>query len=170
VSEPTAQPNGAGSWRPHALAVRPARLEDVAGVAVGVSELLAELGGKPVAATALATAARELIEDESAGALFVADGGGGRIVGLLGASWQLAIHVPGRYALIQELWVEARARGQAIGAALVAALCELARERGAASIEVGLPRESFPALAATRSFYEANSFTAIGQRMRRALV
>ena len=38
-----------------------------------------------------------------------------------------------------------------------------------ARVEVGLPRESFPAIDATAAFYRANGFEALGPRMRRAL-
>ena len=39
------------------------------------------------------------------GALIVAEAGA-EIVGVLSASWQRALHVPGRYATIQDLWVD----------------------------------------------------------------
>ena len=42
---------------------------------------------------------------------------------MLVASWQAAIHVPGAYALIQDLWVDPDCRGRAVGRELVAALC-----------------------------------------------
>ena len=92
-------------------------------------------------------AARALLERSATpGALLVAEADGA-LVGVLGASWQTAIHVPGRYALIQDLWVHRAWRSRAIGAELLAALCELARERALARVEVGLPRESFAQLA-----------------------
>jgi GNAT superfamily N-acetyltransferase len=93
----------------------------------------------------------------------------GAIVGVLAASWQTAIHVPGRYALIQDLWVAASHRGQAIGGALLDALFALARERAMARVEVGLPRESFAGIRATEAFYLHNGFAPLGARMRRLL-
>ncbi|HXB64855.1 MAG TPA: GNAT family N-acetyltransferase [Solirubrobacteraceae bacterium] len=93
----------------------------------------------------------------------------GSLVGVLAMSWQSAIHIPGRYALIQDLWVRPRWRGSGVGAGLLAALFALARARGAARVEVGLPRESFAGIAATEAFYVANGFTALGPRMRRDL-
>ena len=92
---------------------------------------------------------------------------GGAIVGVLGASWQSAIHIPGRYALIQDLWVHPSWRGAGVGGGLLAALFELARRAGIACVEVGLPRERFAGLAATEAFYLANGFTPLGARMRR---
>ena len=93
----------------------------------------------------------------------------GTLVGVLAVSWQVAIHVPGSYALIQDLWVQRAWRSRAIGGALLEALVGLARERGLDRIEVGLPRDGFAAIAATERFYRANGFVALGQRMRMTL-
>jgi GNAT superfamily N-acetyltransferase len=93
----------------------------------------------------------------------------GELVGVLGASWQRALHVPGRYATIQDLWVAPAWRSAGVGAGLVEALAALARERGAARLEVGLPRRSFAAIDRTESFYAANGFEPLGPRMRRLL-
>jgi GNAT superfamily N-acetyltransferase len=137
-------------------------------VAAAVAELLRELGGASPPLPAMQTAARVLLDDPRAGALLVAEADGA-IVGVLGASWQSAIHIPGRYALIQDLWVHPSWRGTGVGAGLLAALFELAREQGLARVEVGLPGERFAGLAATRGFYLANGFTPLGARMRRGL-
>jgi GNAT superfamily N-acetyltransferase len=166
---------GLSSW-----SVRPAFAHDVPAVAAAVGELLAELGATPPAVTAMEAAARLLLDDPAAGALLVAEGRGRggeagpagtdrAIVGVLGASWQVAIHTPGRYALIQDLWVHPSWRGVGVGGGLLAALFELARERGVARVEVGLPRERFAGLAATEAFYVSGGFTALGARMRRSL-
>ena len=116
-----------------------------AGGGRGVRELLVELGGKPPADTGVGgQTAHALIDDDSAGALLVAEQGD-EVVGMLGVSWQLAMRIPGRYGLIQELWVTARLREHTIGADLVAALSQLARKQGVERIEVGLPSERFQA-------------------------
>jgi len=148
--------------------VRSASIEDTAAVATAVAELLSELGGTPPPSSELASATQALIDDKSAGAVLVADSGQ-ELTGVLAASWQTAIHVPGRYGLIQDLWVAPSARSQSVGAALLTALCELAREQNITRIEVGLPRESFAALAATQAFYEREGFSPLGPRMRRIL-
>ncbi len=183
---------GSSGW-----CVRPAVNRDVPLVAAAVGELLRELGGAPPATTAMQAAARVLLEDRESGALLVADrgpagaevdggnavaaGGGGasaapaggavadQLVGVLGASWQSAIHVPGSYALIQDLWVHTSWRGSGVGGGLLAALYDLARERGVPRVEVGLPRERFTGYAATEAFYLAHGFTPLGARMRRSL-
>jgi len=145
--------------------VRRASRKDVPGVVVAVQELLLELGGSPPAMPELEEVVRELIGDRDAGAVLVARAGE-RVVGMLAASWQLAMHVPGHYGLIQDLWVDSAWRSRSIGADLVTALVDLARERKLTRIEVGLPRESFRRIKATEGFYLDNDFMPIGSRMR----
>jgi len=154
--------------------VREATLDDVPAVAVAVAELLVELSGGGPAPAALESAVAELVRDREAGALLVAEAGGededgGPLVGVLAASWQLAIHVPGRYGTIQDLWVHPDWRSRAVGHELVEAYCELVRAVGAKRVEVGLPRESFERIGATTAFYQANGFEHLGPRMRRKL-
>ncbi len=164
VEAETGDRSTAPAWR-----VREAGPADVAAVAAGVAELLVELsgGGPPIAELEAAT--RELAGDREAGALLVAEAGGEGIVGVLAASWQHAIHVPGRYGTIQDLWVHPDWRSRALGRELLAAFFELAREEGARRIEVGLPRESFESIGATEAFYRSNGFEHLGPRMRRKL-
>jgi len=148
--------------------VRLAKADDAAAVAGAIEKLLVELGGEQPDAAELEAATRELVEAPEAGAVLIAETGG-ELVGLLAASWQLAIHVPGRYATIQDLWVLPAWRSRAIGHDLIEALCELAREHGVDRIEVGLPKESFERVGATEAFYRANGFSHLGPRMRRLL-
>jgi GNAT superfamily N-acetyltransferase len=151
-------------WR-----VRDAVAGDVAAIAAAVSELLRELGGTPPPPAAMEGVVRVLLGDGEAGTVVVAEADGGLLVGVLAASWQMAIHVPGRYGLIQDLWVHPKWRSRAVGAGLIAALIEAAREHRVARIEVGLPKSSFAQIRATESFYAANGFEPLGARMRRSL-
>jgi GNAT superfamily N-acetyltransferase len=148
--------------------VRSAGAGDVAAAAAAVEELLVELGGRRQAREELEAEARALVEDPGEGILLVAEADG-EIVGVLGGSWQRAIHVPGRYLTIQDLWVQRDWRSRGVGAGLVEAVAALAREQGVGRIEVGLPRETFEAIKATEAFYEANGFELLGVRMRRLL-
>jgi GNAT superfamily N-acetyltransferase len=157
-------PRASSSWR-----VRPAHAREAPAVVAAVVELLRELGATPPAAPAMQAAALKLIEDPCAGAVLVAVSDREEIVGVLGASFQSAMHAPGRYALIQDLWVRRSWRGAGAGAGMLAALFELARAQGAAGVEVGLPRERFAGLAATEAFYRASGFDVLGARMRRSL-
>jgi GNAT superfamily N-acetyltransferase len=158
-----AEAEAAAGWR-----VRAGSADDVAAVAAAVEELLVELGGKRPSMPELEAETRELIEDPGVGALLVAEADG-EIVGVLAASWQRAIHVPGRYGTIQDLWVHPSWRSRKIGRDLVEALVDLARKTEVGRLEVGLPQESFAAIRATEAFYRANGFTPLGPRMRRLL-
>jgi GNAT superfamily N-acetyltransferase len=148
--------------------VRRACPADATGVAAAVRELLLELGGTPGTPKAMEAAAATLIDSPWAGAVLVAQASKA-LVGVLAASWQMAIHVPGSYALIQDLWVHPSWRSRSVGVGLLEALFELARAKGFERVEVGLPRESFARFASTESFYLGNGFAPNGPRMRRTL-
>lgn len=152
-----------GEWH-----VRAAAPEDVPAAARAVGELLEELGGKRPSPDELEAEAWALLDDPELGALLVAEAGG-ELVGVLAASYLRAMHVPGRYAVIQDLWVHPSWRSRTIGADLLAAIAAIARERGMARIEVGLPQETFAAIRATEAFYLGNGFVSLGIRMRRRL-
>jgi GNAT superfamily N-acetyltransferase len=157
-------PSAAPSRAP-ALSVRAATLADTTAIGGAVHQLLHELGGTPPPLIEMEKTVRELCGDPRTGVLLVAEADG-QIVGVLAASRQTAIHVPGAYALIQDLWVRRSHRGQAIGRDLLTALFALVRERGMKRVEVGLPRESFPGIRATEAFYLHNGFAPLGARMR----
>lgn len=149
-------------------AIRPATDADAGAVAAAAEQLLVELGGRRPPRTELEAEVRAAIADPSIGATIVAEAAG-EIVGVLSASWQRALHVPGRYATIQDLWVDPGWRSRRVGAGLAEALAALCREQGVVRIEVGLPRESFDAIRATEAFYLNNGFEHLGPRMRRLL-
>lgn len=163
VPEAPARPEGAANAR-----IRAATGDDAAAVAAAIEALLIELGGERPSPDALRDGARELAGNPGAGALLVAEHEGA-IVGILAASWQYALHVPGRYGTIQDLWVDPEWRSRALGRELILALVERAAEEGVPRLEVGLPQESFAQLAATERFYRENGFTPLGPRMRRLL-
>ncbi|MBF6620749.1 MAG: GNAT family N-acetyltransferase [Patulibacter sp.] len=144
---------------------------DVAGAAQGVARLLEELGAPPSPIAPMEDAARRIVGDPSLGSLLVArTPTDDAVIGLLGSSWRTAIHRGGRYAVIEELWVDPAWRGHAVGRDLVGTLVDevLPREE-IACVEVGLPRPSFGGLEATTGFYLACGFSPIGPRMRRVL-
>jgi len=162
-SEAPARSAPARDWR-----VRAASGEDVPAVAAAIEELLVELGGKRPPMSELESATRTLVEDATAGALLVAEAGG-EIVGVLAGSWQHAVHVPGRYGTVQDLWVHPSWRSRTIGHDLMEEFAGVARERGIGRLEVGLPQEGFAAIRATEAFYRRNGFDPLGPRMRRLL-
>ena len=151
-----------------AVTVREAGAGDVEAVADAVESLLLELGGRRPERSQLETEVRALLDDPAGGSVLIAEADGS-IVGVLSASWQRAIHVPGIYATIQDLWVDGAWRSRGVGAELVEAVASQARARGVSRLEVGLPRETFAAIASTESFYERNGFEPLGPRMRRLL-
>lgn len=148
--------------------IRPAAAADAGKVAAAVEQLLVELGGSRPPREELEAEVRAALADPGIGATIVAEADG-EIVGVLSASWQRALHVPGRYATIQDLWVDPDWRSRKVGAALVDELAALCLAQGVARIEVGLPRESFAAIRATEAFYLGNGFEQLGPRMRRLL-
>lgn len=150
-----------GAWT-----VRRASSRDVDQMGIAVEELLLELGGKPPHPVALRDAICAVIDDPALGELIVAESERGEIVGFLGVSWQTAVRIPGRYGLIQELWVHPGWRSREIGGELLRALEGLARETGVSRIEVGLPGERFPTVASTQAFYRSNGFQEMGPRMK----
>jgi GNAT superfamily N-acetyltransferase len=148
--------------------VREAGAEDIGGVATAVASLLAEVGGRIPARAEMEAEVQALLDDPQGGSVLIAEADGA-IVGVLTASWQRAIHVPGVYATVQDLWVDEAWRSRGVGAELVEAIASQARSRGVSRLEVGLPRETFAAIASTESFYKRNGFEPLGPRMRRLL-
>jgi GNAT superfamily N-acetyltransferase len=161
-------PDSEEQWETSSWSIREATHADVPTIAIALRELLIELGAAATLPAALEAPAHALIDDGSLGVLLVAEEAG-QIVGVLGVSWQIAIRIPGRYGLIQELWVHPSWRSRTIGGDLLTALFELAGRQQVTRLEVGLPSESFAHLAATEAFYVNNGFTTIGARMRRLL-
>jgi len=153
---------------PSDITVREAGAGDVEGVATAVGSLLAELGGRAPTPAEMEAEVQALLDDPQGGSVLIAEADGA-IVGVLTASWQRAIHVPGVYATVQDLWVDEDWRGRGVGAELVEAIASQARTRGVSRLEVGLPRETFAAIASTESFYKRNGFEHLGPRMRRLL-
>jgi GNAT superfamily N-acetyltransferase len=148
--------------------VRQADDGDVEGVATAVGSLLAELGGRAPSQAEMEAEVQALLDDPQGGSVLIAEADGG-IIGVLTASWQRAIHVPGVYATVQDLWVDEDWRSRGVGAELVEAIASQARSRGVSRLEVGLPRETFAAIASTESFYKRNGFEHLGPRLRRLL-
>lgn len=141
---------------------------DVPAVVAAVAALLRELGGEPPPEDRVSDAIRAIVGSPAAGLILVAKVDEA-VVGILAASWQIAIHVPGRYGLVQDLWVDPAWRSRAVGAGLVDAFAERARWESVERIEVGLPRESFQGFPATQAFYLRNGFETLGPRMRRRI-
>jgi GNAT superfamily N-acetyltransferase len=157
-----------GGYPQGELIVRRAATEDADFVVDAVSTLLVELLSEPPDREEMLTAAHELISSHDSGVVLLAEAER-VVVGMLAASWQIAIHAPGSYALIQDLWVSPGWRSKAVGRAMLDMLHMLACDLHLARIEVGLPQEKFAALNRTVAFYSANGFEPTGDRLRRRL-
>ncbi len=153
-----------------AWTVRLATPRDVPGAARGVARLLEELGAAPPSVERMEDAARVVVHDPSVGSLLLATTADETVVGVLGSSWRTAIHRCGRYAVIEELWVEPAWRSAAVGRSLIEALVEgVCPREGIDCVEVGLPRPTFATVEATTAFYRSCGFSPVGARMRRVL-
>jgi GNAT superfamily N-acetyltransferase len=141
---------------------------DAVAVAAATRALLSELGASRAEQVRVEGAFEAILERPSEATVLLAHDHD-LPIGLLGVSWPLALRAGGRYGLIQELWVRPDRRRSATGRLLIDALVQHARRRHVSTIEVGLPRESFPGLEQTHAFYARNGFELLGARMRRRL-
>jgi len=94
-----------------------------------------------------------LLEDPAAYVL-VAEEAGGRAVGLVSFSQRRTLLHPGPSALIDELVVDAAARGAGWGRRLIQATCDEARRRGCCEVEVSTEKSN----GAARDFYRSVGF------------
>ncbi|MDG4828745.1 GNAT family N-acetyltransferase [Solwaraspora sp. WMMD1047] len=99
----------------------------------------------------LASRLRQLLTGEH----FVVLLGGEPAVGVAVLSFRPSLWYAGPVATLDELYVRPDLRGRRYGHALLEAACELARRRGAGSLEINVDGEDTDA----RRFYEAHGFT-----------
>lgn len=144
--------------------VRPARETDLEAAMPLLTRLLGEeakIDGVPVARSPRAHEAFRRVVGGDRGAAFVAEDGDG-ILGLITVSYNLATRFGGDYAEIEELIVNERARGKGVGAALVTAAIDAARNRGCADIGLYALEHNVP-------FYEKLGFAYRGPSLRQDL-
>ena len=125
-----------------------------------VSALLVELGGISMTPTDAASPFQSIVEGEAG---FVALGevdGAARAVCTV--SFVEALRSRGRYAIVQEMFVEPRARGSGIGAALLRFALDEATASGCRFVELGTPIDGARPIA----FYEREGFARVGERLR----
>jgi len=134
------------------LTIRPAAEADVPALA----ELTTHLG-YPTSESEM-RARMQRIAEHGDYATLVAESGG-RVVGFVGLMWSLS-YVGEAHARLLSLVVEPEERGRGTGAALVAAVEEWARDRGASSVRLttALHRER------THRFYERLGYARTGLR------
>jgi len=144
--------------------VRKARSSDEDNVRKLLKVLLADLliDGSPVDKSELASECYCALLNEERGSVLVAEDESG-FLGCICFSYNLAIRYGGEYAQIEELIVNENARGKRVGALLVQASIDAARERGCR--EIGLYAKEPTVL-----FYEKLGFVYEASELRQRLV
>lgn len=143
------------------VTARLATSDDLDDVIRLVSGLLIELGGTPPAPAAMTPAFERLVSGGDDG--FIALGEvEDEAVAVCTASFVLSLRTAGRYAVLQEMFVEPWARSSGVGRALLQFTLEHSAQRGCRIVELGTPRVGERAIA----FYERNGFEAVGARLR----
>lgn len=126
-----------------------------------VLELLGQLFERDLSVEPARLRSFQRMLDSERGAVLLAEEDGA-VLGVISVSFNLAIRYDTAYAQIEELVVDAAARGKQAGAILVRAAIAEARHRGCD--EIGLyPREE------TRPFYEKLGFAYVGVELRQRL-
>lgn len=89
----------------------------------------------------------------------------GQVVGFASLAQGQALAAQGDYGLIQEFYVLPNLRSRGVGARLLAAIKDAARNRGWRHLDLKAPPQ--PEFARTVAFYQAHGFTSMGGRLMR---
>ena len=136
----------------------PADRDDVIRLA---NALLVELGGAPRPEEAAGPVVDELVSGKDAGFVVIAEEDG-VAKAVCTASFQKAIRTAGRYAIIQEMYVEPDSRSSGAGRAVIDFALEHATASGCQVVELGTPRNGERQI----EFYERAGFVNAGARLR----
>ncbi len=143
---------------------RLAERRDVDEVLRLVSALLVELGGKALDPSTAGSVYQELVSTPELGfAVLGEDAGAARAVCTV--SWVHALRAGGRYAIVQEMYVEPALRSSGIGKRVLEKVAAIVRERGALFIELGTPYDGKRQIG----FYRRSGFVSVGERLRMVL-
>ena len=126
-----------------------------------VRRLLAELGGTPAAAEAMAPVFSWFADDGPAGFVVLGEDDG-RFVAVCTVSFVEALRSAGRYAIIQEMYVDPGARSSGVGMEVLRFALDHAIARGCAMVELGTPYHGERQI----QFYQRAGFTNVGARLR----
>lgn len=153
--------------------IRSATMSDINQIVTMVQLLVAELRG--VSKIKLPSTSKDVVANvingNIPGAIFIAEAmeSEERYIGIITISVQNAIHVGGRYALIQELWVHPDYRNYKIGDQLIKAVESYCQEHDFNNIEVCLPKKEYEKFENTHYFYTKTGFIEIGPRMKKGV-
>ena len=143
------------------LEARLALPDDRNAVVLLVGSLLVELGGTPPPPDALAPVYDRLIAGGAAG--FVAVGeNASNIVAVCTVSYLDAMRTRGRYAIIQEMFVEPEYRSTGVGMDVLKFALDYAVANGCQTVELGTPYHGERQI----QFYRRAGFTEVGARLR----
>ena len=126
-----------------------------------VRKLLAELGGTPPAPADMASVYDRLIGGEGDGFIAVGEDGG-ELVAVCTVSFLQALRTRGRYAIIQEMFVEPDFRNTGVGRDVLSFALEHATANGCQTVELGTPYDGERQI----QFYRRAGFTEVGARLR----
>ena len=143
------------------LNVRLATGEDREDAVRLVRSLLIELGGTPAPLEELFPMFETLVSGGGAGFIVIGEEDGDATA-VCTASFQQAMRTAGRYAIIQEMYVEPEFRSSGVGRAVIDFALDHAVRNGCQVVELGTPRVGDRQIR----FYERAGFTNIGARMR----
>ena len=141
--------------------VRLASYADRDGALELVGKLLAELGGTPPAPADMAPVYDRLIGGEGDGFIAVGEDGG-ELVAVCTVSFLQALRTRGRYAIIQEMFVEPDFRSTGVGRDVLNFALEHAAANGCQTVELGTPYDGERQI----QFYRRAGFTEVGARLR----
>jgi ribosomal protein S18 acetylase RimI-like enzyme len=136
---------------PPAVDVRLAGRGDADAIGGLLHDFNTEFGEPTPGARALAARVAELLDQGDTCVLLA----GSPPVGIAVLRFRLSIWTPGLECYLAELYVAPRLRGRGIGRALMNAVLDLARQRGADYIELGTEEDD----TAARALYESLGFS-----------
>ena len=126
-----------------------------------VHRLLIELGGTPAPAEAMAPVFDGFVADGSAGFVVLGEHAG-QFVAVCTVSFVEALRTVGRYAIIQEMYVDPGVRSTGVGMEVLQFALDHAVSRGCAMVELGTPFHGDRQI----QFYKRAGFTNVGARLR----
>ena len=126
-----------------------------------VRRLLIELGGTPASAEAMAPVYGRFADDGPSGFVVLAETDG-QLTAVCTVSFVDALRSVGRYAIIQEMYVDPSVRGTGVGMEVLRFALNHAVSRGCAMVELGTPYHG----ARQIQFYQRAGFTEVGARLR----
>ena len=141
--------------------VRLATSEDREAVIRLVRGLLEKLGGAPPTAEAMAPVFELLANGEETGFVVIGETDTGPAA-VCTVSFLQAMRTAGRYAIIQEMFVEPGERGTGVGMDVLRFALDHAVEQGCRTVELGTPFHGDRQI----QFYQRAGFTNVGARLR----